>query len=482
MFLEGNLLRAIKEGNWILIDEINLASNEMLQKIVPLIAGKSIVLYEKGEIKKVERHPNFRLFGCMNPGNDFGKKSLPVNLMEKFTVLTLPEPDRVDVELFINSKCPSLNAEDLTTLYFEMRKTKTLSLRNLSRALNYININREFYGPRAVYDGLLLGFNDKPALAKYECKQPNNTFREGYTFIEGFWVKRGIHPNEPMEGQFKLTAKFREHLMDLLRAIAGTDLPVLLEGPTSAGKTTMIRYIASQSNHKCIRINNHEHTDVEEYLGSYYPSKEGNLVFREGVLVEAVRNGYWLILDELNLARSEILECLNRLLDDNRELFLPESQKHLKPHPDFRIFATQNPSSYSGRKNLSKAFRNRFVQILMNEISPEDTVDILAKRVPLIEDSKELKEYMLRVINELARYRLREKVFIKDAIVTIRDLLKWTTRQIEAMGLKEALALEGYCILAERLRTEDEKQYIKTILLGKSKSDFDELAHYSEFA
>ena len=30
MFLEGNLLRAIKEGNWILIDEINLASNEML--------------------------------------------------------------------------------------------------------------------------------------------------------------------------------------------------------------------------------------------------------------------------------------------------------------------------------------------------------------------------------------------------------------------------------------------------------------------
>ena len=50
------------------------------------------------------------------------------------------------------------------------------------------------------------------------------------------------------------------------------------------------------------------------------------------------------------------------------------------------------------------------------------------------------------------------------------------------MGLKEALALEGYCILAERLRTEDEKQYIKTILLGKSKSDFDELAHYSEFA
>jgi len=43
-------------------------------------------------------------------------------------------------------------------------------------------------------------------------------------------------------------------------------------------------------------------------------------VFQEGVLVEAVRKGYWVILDELNLAPSEVLEALNRLLDDNREL------------------------------------------------------------------------------------------------------------------------------------------------------------------
>jgi len=37
-----------------------------------------------------------------------------------------------------------------------------------------------------------------------------------------------------------------------------------------------------------------------------------------------MKDGSWIILDELNLAKSEILEALNRLLDDNRELFLPE--------------------------------------------------------------------------------------------------------------------------------------------------------------
>lgn len=86
-------------------------------------------------------------------------------------------------------------------------------------------------------------------------------------------------------------------------------------------------------------------------------------IFIKGVLIKAMKKGQWLILDELNLAKSEILESLNRLLDDNRELFVPEKQIYIKPHKDFKIFATQNPSFYGGRKELSKAFQNRFQNI-----------------------------------------------------------------------------------------------------------------------
>jgi len=42
------------------------------------------------------------------------------------------------------------------------------------------------------------------------------------------------------------------------------------------------------------------------------------LVYILGVLVDAMRKGYWVILDELNLAPTDVLEALNRLLDDNR--------------------------------------------------------------------------------------------------------------------------------------------------------------------
>lgn len=70
-----------------------------------------------------------------------------------------------------------------------------------------------------------------------------------------------------------------------------------------------------------------------------------------GVLIDAMRKGYWIVLDELNLAPTDVLEALNRLLDDNRELFVAETQEVIKAHPRFMLFATQNPPGlYGGRK------------------------------------------------------------------------------------------------------------------------------------
>ena len=107
--------------------------------------------------------------------------------------------------------------------------------------------------------------------------------------------------------------------------------PVLLQGPTSAGKTSLVQYLAKATGHQCLRINNHEHTDLQEYIGMYGADEKGELVFQEGklvyyiycaflhdflcigVLVEAMRKGYWIILDELNLAPTEVLEALNRV-------------------------------------------------------------------------------------------------------------------------------------------------------------------------
>ena len=197
------------------------------------------------------------------------------------------------------------------------------------------------------------------------------------------------------------TKSFKSLLKQLAGVVAVSDYAIILQGPTSAGKTSTVQYLANITQNKVIRINNHMHTDIQEYLGSYVPDKEGGgkLIFQEGVLVEAVRNGYWVILDELNLAPSEVLEALNRLLDDNRELLIVETQKVIKAHPNFRIFATQNPTEgYGGRKELSEAFKNRFILINVHDVPLDELVEILINKCQL---PKSRAELMVKVMEQL---------------------------------------------------------------------------------
>jgi midasin len=170
-----------------------------------------------------------------------------------------------------------------------------------------------------------------------------------------------------------------------------------------------------------------------------------------------LRRGHWVILDELNLAPSEVLEALNRLLDDNRELYLPEIDETVKPHPHFRLFATQNPSgAYGGRKPLSRAFRNRFVEIHMGDIPSEEMKTILEKRCACPPSHAKA---LVKVMIALRQRRNVHGVFLgKDGLITPRDLLRWAER---GGSSRLALAQEGYMLLAERLRNEEEKSIVR---------------------
>ena len=185
---------------------------------------------------------------------------------------------------------------------------------------------------------------------------------------------------------------------------------MLLQGPTSAGKTSLVHHLAERCGRRLVRINNHQHTDVSEYLGAYASDERGQLRFREGVLVEAVRRGWWLLLDELNLAPSEVLEALNRLLDDNRELFLPETREVVRAHEGFRLFATQNPPGlYGGRKVLSKAFINRFVVFHVEELPTDELAAVICQRCGV---AKSHAERMVDVMERLQQTRDSHSLFL----------------------------------------------------------------------
>lgn len=314
----------------------------------------------------------------------------------------------------------------------------------------------------------------KAQLPKYLARDSFSKRKDdAWMSVYGFAVKRGpIEITEETEAAFAryiLTPSVIRNLKNLARILA-TPYPILLQGPTSVGKTSMIEYLANLTHHRFVRVNNHEHTELQEYIGSYgWNEEKGKLVFQDGVLVQALRNGWWLVLDELNLAPSDVLEALNRLLDDNRELLVVETGELIHPHPDFRLFATQNPagSVYGGRKHLSRAFRNRFIECFFCEIPCTEIEAILQQRCQLAPSyAKKLRT----VYSDLQTRRSKGNLFAgKNGFMTLRDLFRWGSR--DSAGGEQLLAEDGWMLIAERLRTSEERIVVKQVLEAHLRCD-----------
>ncbi|XP_060907246.1 midasin [Labrus mixtus] len=505
-FVEGTLAQAVKKGQWILLDEINLAAAETLECLSGLLEGSagSLVLLDRGDTEPLVRNPDFRLFACMNPATDVGKRNLPLGLRNRFTELYVEELENEgDLRILVSDYLKGLNSHrnvisGIISFYLAVRKEAHshlvdgtghrphYSLRTLCRALKYVAVNPCNSVQRSLYEGFCLSFltqldrSSHPVVQKLVCQHillgntkclkhpiPAPSGRPCVD-VEGYWVSQG--EMEPaLDPSYILTASVKLNLRDLARVVSAGSHPVLIQGETSVGKTSLIRWLAAATGNQCVRINNHEHTDIQEYIGCYSSDDRGKLVFKEGVLIDAMRKGYWIILDELNLAPTDVLEALNRLLDDNRELFVAETQEVIKAHPRFMLFATQNPPGlYGGRKVLSRAFRNRFVELHFDELPSGELETILHQRCSL---PPSYCSKLVKVMQDLQSLRRGSSVFAgKHGFITLRDLFRWADRyrleqQTEdSQDWLQHLADDGYMLLAGRVRKPEEESVILSIL------------------
>ncbi|VDK50592.1 unnamed protein product, partial [Cylicostephanus goldi] len=311
--------------------------------------------------------------------------------------------------------------------------------------------------------------------------------RFGRFQVEGYWIERGVNLPEE-DPNYVVTKTVKANLAEIARIVSSGRFPVLLEGETSAGKTSIVCYLARLTGNAIVRINNHEHTDVQEYMGSYVGDAAGRLVFQEGALVKAVRDGSWVILDELNLAPTDIIETLNRLLDDNRELFVPEMNAVIRAHPRFRLFATQNPAgTYGGRKRLSRALMSRFVVLKFDHLP----LDELSSMVCILYLVSMLPSAIIqivcvrcgvhpsaatRMINVLSKLRLRRSISglfsAKDGLMTLRDVFRWAKRLATDTTCEDwlqILANHGYFLLAGRCRNQKDADAVVETLENELK-------------
>jgi len=530
-FVEGNIVKAVRNGEWVLLDEINLASPDTLESIADLLhsgpgSTPSILLSETGEIERIKAHPNFRIFGAMNPATDVGKRDLPMGLRSRFTEIYVESPDRDKNDLLAvikaylkgTSSSDDRAADNVARLYLDTKKRADekrlvdganqvphFSLRTLTRVLAYATEIAPSYGlRRALYEGFAMGFltlldresekmldplidhhlfgsdEKKKALLGQTPRHPS----DGKQYVpfnnrkkdRHYWMLQGMEKPEE-QAHYIITPFVERNMLNLVRATSTRRFPVLVQGPTSSGKTSMIEYLAKLSGNKFVRINNHEHTDLQEYLGTYVSGTDGQLRFQEGLLVQALRKGHWIVLDELNLAPTDVLEALNRLLDDNRELLIPETQEIVRPHENFMLFATQNPPGlYGGRKTLSRAFRNRFLELHFDDIPEDELETILQQRSQHVSPSD--CKRIVSVYKDLSRLRQANRFFEqKDSFATLRDLFRWAGRGATS-DTREQIAADGYMLLAERVRNPEERIAVKGVIESVFKVKLDPNALY----
>ena len=513
-FVEGCLLQAMKNGSWLLLDEINLACPETLDCLLDVLANRRVFVDERGDKRPVFAHESFRLFACMNPATDVGKTELPSCVRNHFREFYFPQTYcKSDLSILVNHclkkdvKFCEENSDKIVTLYSCLQtkakngllfdsenKRANISLRSLARALKFISKTRNCSAKKACAEAFMFavstGMNQESR--KIIVNEINATFpnfaKDVWTKhsatcvnVEGIWLDPIGNAQCVVDENYILTDTVKKHLKQIASIVmAGRD-PVLLQGETSVGKTSLIHYLAKILGQKVWRINNHEHTDIQEYLGAYCTSKTGELVFEDGILIKAMKNGHWVILDELNLAPTEVLEALNRLLDDNREIFVPETNKLVKAHPQFMLFGTQNPAgSYSGRKILSRAFRDRFVQISFDQIPEDELKIILSKRCQL---PASYSTKIIEVMKKLHSQRCLANLFAgKSSFITLRDLFRWANRytnvQVESgnsfFDWNSYLAKQGFMLLGGRARNETDLQIIKQCISSCFKADLNE--------
>lgn len=459
-YKEGVLTEAMKNGAWILMDEINLCSTETLGLIEAVLSKDEIVLYESGNFVPMKIHPGFMVFACMNPHGDFGKKKFDSNVFNRIIFYDFGYKlscIRSVVQAITRNLVDEVS--QISEFYYEFKRAVVnkeytniveplVSGRTLCRALNLILELKN--DPNAVYNAFNLLFFTQLDLSSRS--QALLLYRKHFKYIPPCTS----HPSKDMNG-FIITPKTKVHLDDVELAIK-TKLPVLLQGDTSTGKTSLIFALASKYGRKVVRINNHEHTESSDYLGYYLTTKEG-IRFKEGPLVTAMRNGSWVLLDELNLAPSDVLEALNRLLDDNRELYIPEIDEIVRPHANFRIFATQN-INYSGRQGLAKSFRNRFVEVFFYEKDETEIKEILEKAYKMPPSFIRL---MVGVYSTLKAERT------VNSLVTLRDLFKWAKRG--PTSYYEVFEI-GMNIILERQRSEEDRNKVVEVFASVFRDRF----------
>lgn len=197
--------------------------------------------------------------------------------------------------------------------------------------------------------------------------------------------------------------------------------PVLLKGPSGSGKTKLAQTISSYFKQPMQSINCSVDLDAEALLGfKTIISRAGETVieFVEGPVVQAMKKGHILYIDEINMARPETLPILHSVLDHRRMLTNPFTGEVVFAHEDFTVISAIN-EGYVGTSPMNEALKNRFVSFTVPYLSGAQLEAVITNTHP--NASQKLVDTFLHISTDLKKQVMNG--LLSDEAASVRSLL-----------------------------------------------------------
>ncbi len=247
-----------------------------------------------------------------------------------------------------------------------------------------------------------------------------------------------------------------ELITDTIAALS-MGMNVLLTGPTGSGKTVLAESLSHLFNQPMFSVNCSVDLDAEALLGHKtiaYEEGKQQIEFVPGPVVQAMKDGAFLYIDEINMTNPDTLPILHGMLDHRRRITNPFTSEVITAKPGFNVIAAIN-EGYIGTTPLNEALKNRFVVIRVPYIEGEQLKRVILSQTKL-RDGR-LVDMFVRLSADLVE-AVRQGKLDEDA-ASIRSLLY--ACELSTVIVPERAVMRA---ITDKLSEEREREFVNNIM------------------